>query len=158
VKDEPAKGVWAMKSNPVTLRQEADVGDAAVDGLLSGVGAGIAMAVYLVAVNLFGEGLAVLTRFDPNGASPAIGGLLHLAMSGVYGATFGIVSKWIRRFNLPAWLSGLIFGLVLFALAEAFILPTGRSALAGIPIVHFGIAHVIYGLVIGIIINRNSKS
>ena len=158
MKGEPAKGVWAMKSNPVTLRQEADVGDAAVDGLLAGIAAGIVMAAYLVGVSLFGEGVAVLNRFDPSGVSPAVGTLMHLAVSGVYGAVFGIVSNWIRRFNLPAWLSGLIFGLVLFALAETFILPTGHSALAGIPIVHFGIAHVIYGLVIGIIINRNSKS
>ncbi len=140
------------------IARNTTVGDAAVDGLLAGIAAGIVMAAYLVGVSLFGEGVAVLNRFDPSGASPVVGTLMHLAVSGVYGAVFGIVSNWIRRFNLPAWLSGLTFGLVLFALAATIILPSSRSAVAGIPIVHFGIAHVIYGLVIGIIINRNSKS
>ena len=44
-------------------------GDAAVDGLLAGAAAGIAMAVYLVVAGLLaGEGPAsVLARFDPRG-------------------------------------------------------------------------------------------
>ena len=68
------------------------------------------MAVYLVAVNVIGgEGFAVLTRFDPNGASPIVGTLLHLAVSGVYGAAFGIVANWVRRFNVPMWVVGLSF-------------------------------------------------
>jgi len=100
----------------------------------------------------------VLNRFDPSGASPVVGALMHLAVSGVYGAVFGILFNTIRRFNLPAWLSGLAFGLGLFALAVMIILPSSRSALAGIPVVHFAIAHVIYGLVIGIVVKRNSKS
>lgn len=141
------------------VARNTTVGDAAVDGLLGGVAAGAAMAAYLVGVSLFGgEGLAVLNRFDPNGASPVVGALMHLAVSGVYGAAFGIVFKWVRRFNLPAWLSGTIFGLALFAVATIVILPSSRSALAEIPVVHFAIAHAIYGLVIGIVVNRNSKS
>ena len=131
------------------------VGDAAVDGLLGGVIAGIAMAVYLVVVNLIGgEGFAVLIRFDPNGASPLVGTLLHLAVSGVYGAVFGIGSKWMSRFNASMWVIGILFGAALFALAVLVILPTSRSATAGIPMVHFGIAHAIYGFVLGWIVNR----
>ena len=44
-------------------------GDAAVDGLLAGAAAGIAMAAYLVVIGLVaGEGPAVvLARFDPSG-------------------------------------------------------------------------------------------
>jgi hypothetical protein len=137
------------------IARNTTVGDAAVDGLLAGIAAGIVMAAYLVGVSLFGEGVAVLNRFDPSGASPVVGTLMHLAVSGVYGAVFGIVSNWIRRFNVPAWLSGLTFGLVLFALAVTIILPSSRSALAGISSLHFGIAHLVYGLVVGWVVSRN---
>lgn len=140
------------------VARNTTVGDAAVDGLLAGIAAGIVMAVYVVIVSLLGEGVAVLNRFDPNGASPVVGTLMHLAVAGVYGAVFGIVSKWLRRFNLPAWLSGLAFGLVLFTVAVTIILPSSRSALAGIPTLHFAIAHVIYGLVTGIIVGQSSKT
>lgn len=138
------------------VARNTTIGDAAVDGLLGGVAAGIAMAAYLVGVSLLGgEGLAVLNRFDPNAASPAVGALMHLAVSGVYGAAFGVVFKWVRRFNLPAWLSGLIYGALLFALAAIVILPSSRSALGGIPTLHFGIAHLVYGLVLGFVIGQN---
>ena len=132
------------------------VGDAAVDGLLGGVVAGIAMVIYLVVVNLFaGEGVAVLNRFDPNAASPMVGVLLHLAVSGVYGAVFGIGWKYARRLDVPTWLGGIVFGVALFLLAEFVLLPTSQSPLTKIPFVHFGIGHVIYGLVIGWIVGRN---
>lgn len=137
------------------VARNTTVGDAAVDGLLAGIVAGIAMATYLVVVSLLGEGVAVLSRFDPNGASPVVGTLMHLAVAGVYGVVFGIFFNWIRRFNLPAWLSGLVFGLALFGVAVTIILPSSRSALAGIPMPHLGIAHAIYGLVIGFVIGRN---
>lgn len=137
------------------VARNTTVGDAAVDGLLAGIVAGIAMALYLVVVSLFGEGVAVLTRFDPNGASPVVGALMHLAVAGVYGAVFGIFFNWIRRFNLPAWLSGLAFGLALFVVAVTIILPSSRSALVGIPTLHLGMAHAIYGLVIGFVVGRN---
>lgn len=140
------------------VARNTTIGDAAVDGLLAGIAAGIAMALYLVVVSLFGEGVAVLNRFDPNGASPVVGTLMHLAVAGVYGAVFGIFFNWLRRFNLPAWLSGLAFGLVLFGVAVTIILPSSRSALAGIPMLHLGIAHAVYGLVIGIIVGQSSKT
>lgn len=141
------------------VARNTTVGDAAVDGLLGGVAAGIVMAMYLVAVSLIGgEGLAVLSRFDPNGASPMIGTLLHLAVSGVYGAVFGIGWKYARRLNVPAWLIGLVFGGALFALAELVLSPTSPSPLAKISFVHFGIGHVIYGLTLGWSVSRNSKS
>lgn len=135
------------------------LGDSAVDGLLGGIAAGIVMAIFLIVANLFGgDGFAVLTRFDPNRASPLVGTLMHLAVSGVYGAAFGIGAKWVSPFNVPMWLVGILFGVALFALAELVLIPTSHSALAGISFVHFGIAHLIYGLVIGWIISRNSKS
>ena len=71
-------------------------GDAAVDGLLAGGAAGIAMGVYLaVSVLLLGEGPArMLARFDPAGsAAPVAGVLMHLAVSAVYGLVFGVIYR-----------------------------------------------------------------
>lgn len=134
------------------------IGDAAVDGLLGGVVAGGAMAAYLVVVNLIaGEGIAVLARFDPDGASPFLGTLLHLAVSGVYGAMFGIAWKYVRRLNVPAVFVGLGYGIALSILAESVLLPSRRSPLAEISLIHFGLAHIIYGLVLGWRIRQNSK-
>lgn len=135
------------------------IGDAAVDGLLGGVIAGMAMAAYLVIANLIaGEGIAVLARFDPDRVSPLIGTLLHLAVSGVYGALFGIVWKYVRRLNVPALFIGAGYGIALFIFAQSVLLPGSRSPLAEISFVHFGLAHIIYGLVLGWSIRRNSKS
>jgi hypothetical protein len=140
------------------VAQNTTVGDAAVDGLLGGVAAGIAMAIYLVIVSGFGgEGWAVLARFDPNQTSPGMGALVHLAVSGVYGAVFGVVRSALRRLDVPPWFSGVLFGIALFALAETLVVPSRGVALAAIPVWHFTIAHIVYGLTLGIIVERNSK-
>ena len=142
-----------------TAIRNTTMGDAAVDGLLGGMTAGVVMAIYLVVFSFIGgEGSAVLGRFDPNNQSVLVGTLLHLAVSGVYGAVFGIGWKYMRRLNLPAWLVGLAFGVALFLLAEFVLLTTSQLPLANISFVQFGIGHAIYGLVTGWVISRNSKS
>ncbi len=117
------------------------------------------MAMYLLVISLIaGDGFAVLACFDPNGVSPVTGSLLHLSVSAVYGATFGVVWKFLRRLNLPGWLSGLGFGIALFLLAEFVLLPSSQSPLVQIPLLQFGIAHVIYGLILGWLVGRNTIS
>ena len=137
------------------MAKKSTAGEAAVDGLLGGATAGVVMAVYLVVVNLFGgEGFSVLTRFDSNGTSPVNGALLHVAVSGVYGALFGILLRFGQRLNAPGWAIGTAYGIALFALAETVLLPSSRSALKEIPIVHFAIAHLIYGFSLGLLVHR----
>jgi len=144
-----------MTGNEVLTSKPTTAGDAAVDGLLSGVAAGIVMAVYLVAVGLvMGEGPGiVLSRFDPGeGASPLTGALMHLAVAGMYGMLFGLGHRLVaRRWRhiLPGWLTGLAYGLALLLIAEAVILPGTDSPLREIAFVHFALAHMIYGLVLG---------
>ncbi|MCC7352328.1 MAG: hypothetical protein IT330_01120 [Anaerolineae bacterium] len=148
------------ESKRLTAR-EIPMGDAAVDGLLAGVGAGLAMAVYVVAVGLAsGEAMAtILGRFAPGeSASPLSGALLHLAVSGVYGLVFGLGRGLIARFwrhRLPGWLTGLAYGLLLLALAKTIILPGTGSALLSIPFAHFALAHIIYGLSLGYLVDRS---
>ncbi len=139
-----------------TTRQAQSTGDKAVDGLLAGLLAGLAMALTLVAVALVsGESPGVMMgRFDVVGDNAAAtGALLHLAVSGIYGAVFGliyygVVGLWPRTQPF-GWLMGLLYGLLLWALALGVFLPAAASPLLDIPTFGFTLAHVIYGLVLG---------
>jgi hypothetical protein len=147
------------------LRKELSVGDAAVEGLFAGVLAGIAMAAYLVAAGLWlgelpGE---VLRRFAPGSAPTSSQGfLMHLAISGVYGLLFGLVCQvaaQLWKWAPPAWQAGAagsFYGLALYFFAQAVILPGTGSALKEFSQLHFALAHMIYGISLGMIINRNA--
>jgi len=127
-------------------------GDAAVSGLLNGIVGGAAMAAYLlIALGIGGESPA------GGAASPLAGAVSHLAMSAIYGVVFALIWRLIAR-RTPgrglAMLGGLIYAGILFAAAEFVLLPAANSPMLDIP-VHFGIAHVIYGLVLGLLTRRS---
>jgi hypothetical protein len=141
------------------VAKRSTIGDSAVDGLFAGVGAGIVMAVYFLAAGLIGgEGPAlVLSRFDPSAtASPLTGALVHLAVASVYGMLFGVVHRFIRPGWLPIWLLALLYGVVLLALAEAVVLPSAASLLRAVPFWSFGLAHLIYGVTLGVLIGQTN--
>ena len=140
----------------VTQRRRA-IGDVVVDGLLSGLLAGGAMGVFLVAAGLIsgvGPG-QVLGRFDPAGdASPLTGTLMHLAVSGLYGVGLALVlhllgGRWAdwRRYG---WLLGAGYGLVVWVVAQFVLLPSLGIALADISPALFIPAHLAYGVVLGL--------
>ncbi len=139
---------------------ERKISDVALDGLFGGVAAGVAMAVYLVAWGLMtGAGLgAVLGMFDPSERGIALtGALTHLAVASVYGILFGMIWWTLRRtlrLSVPAWLVGAIYGLALLLVAKAVVLPAAGSPLAEIPTLHFAVAHIIYGVVLGYLSER----
>lgn len=146
------------------MQKETTIGDAAVDGLFSSVVAGILMAAYLVVVGLLlGEGAGtMLGRFAASGTtSPAVGALSHLAASAVYGIVFALgwrlVPRTWRR-GLPAWLGGVVYGLLLLLLAWAVILPAFDSPLREIPLLHFAVAHGVYGLALGWLAGRRRET
>ena len=143
--------------------QYSTAGDAAVEGLFGGMIAGIAMAVYLMLAGLtFGQGpLDLLNSFGGNGGStPLVGLLLHLGVSGVYGIVFALICRLTaRRMGLkPAlWLVGLsggIYGSLLWILAQTILLPATSSPLTAIPSGHFLLAHLIFGISLGTLTNR----
>ena len=139
-------------SKPLT-QQHSTLGDAAVDGLINGVIAGILMTLYLILAGLVtSEGPAqMLARFDPGAEpSPLRGALMHLAVAGVYGVLFGLGRRLVRwRSRLPDWLAGLAYGLGVLLIAEVILLPGANSPLRQIPLLHFAVAHVVYGLTLG---------
>ena len=136
------------------------LGDAAVDGLLGGLGAGIAMLLFLlIAEFLGGVGPAmVLARFDLGStASPLTGVLTHLAVASVYGLGFGILWALTAVDKLPAGLTGTIYGFALFVLAETVMLPGTNSALLAIPIWSLALAHLVYGATLGWLVHRTGR-
>ena len=150
-----------MNQTNAVINSRSAVGDAAVDGLFGGIAAGLLMAIYLGAYAMIsGEGLAVMFgRFAVgDGAAPLQGLVLHLAVSSVYGVIYGIITKSIvpaGRISRFAALTGLLYGLLLFAVAVVVLLPMTNSALLEIPLLHFAIAHALYGLVLGTLAGRS---
>jgi len=137
------------------------IGDAAIDGLLVGIGAGVAMVLLLLITGaLSGVTLVtVLERFDPVGSyNLATGVLTHLAVSAIYGAIFGLLFLALVRLRPSlsrfGWLAGLIYGLLLYAIAQVGISAGADSGLADYSTTELLLAHAVYGLVTGFAIGR----
>jgi drug/metabolite transporter (DMT)-like permease len=141
--------------------KERTIGDAAVDGLLAGIGAGLAMALLLLVVGaLSGDSpVTVMERFDPVGSYNLVtGSLAHLAVSAIYGALFGLSfltlirlrPSWLRF----SWLVGLVFGLVLYAIARSAFSAGIDSGLADYSAPVLLLSHTLYGLVTSLLIGR----
>ena len=143
---------------PATQRKTSDI---TIDGLLSGLAAGIVMAVLLVAAGLLaGDAPAsVLARFDPAAQASALTGLLaHLAVSGIYGLIFGVAYRLVlfsaRLRSVPAWAWGGLYGLALLG-AALFLLPLSGSAVLQTPMLALLVAHLGFGLSLGALVGRN---
>ncbi len=138
-----------------SLKQKT-VGDAAIDGLIAGVWAGIIMVLLLLAAGfLFGESPAlVLGCFDIQAGDRSIVGVFtHVAVSAIYGLLFGVLFMGLGRLwpALLKWrlLAGLAYGLILYALAQAAFSAGARLSLAQFAPLSLLLAHMLYGLVLG---------
>ena len=138
-----------------TRTKAQSASDAVIDGLIAGLFAGVVMILVIVLTAL-PAGLSpaeVLASFSAGqGATPAAGGLMHLAVSGIYGAFFGLLVYILpqRLFvRIPGWLAGLVYALGLLLLALGVLLPGLASALADLPALPLALGHVAYGLVLG---------
>jgi hypothetical protein len=125
--------------------------------LFSGILAGVVMLAFLLLTGLAaGESLAVtLGRFSVPGqeTTPFANAFLHLGVSAVYGSAFGLLFHllpWKLRLSPWKWLAGLVFGLLLYLFASAYLLPASGSRLLEISGVVLTGAHALYGLVLGI--------
>lgn len=147
----------------VSGRKQAKVGDRAVDGLLAGLGAGMAMAAFLIVVGwMFGETWkSVLERFSLGGG-PIRGFLMHMAVACAYGVFFGLIAHvsgylrdWVKS-PLLAMLAGLIYGSFLWLFSGMILLSVDFSPFASFPQPAFAIAHLIYGVTLGILAQRQA--
>jgi len=142
------------KSVPVRIKARS-ASDAAVDGLIAGLAAGSAMILLMVTAG-FAARLSpfqILTSFGAGQAATPLGGMLvHLSVSAIYGALFGLLLYFIptplvRR--VPVWLIGLLYAAVLLFFALGLILPEFSSPLANLPVWLLSFGHAAYGLVLG---------
>jgi hypothetical protein len=136
-------------------------GDAAVAGLLAGLGAGMSMALALVVINWFAGGGAVATfgPFDPAGSGNWVTGLLtHLAVSGIYGMLFAQLMVWGNRAWSPmpraSLATGLVYSGVLLLLAWLWLLPAANAVLRAQPFLPFALGHAVYGATLGAWLGR----
>jgi len=152
-----------VRAESTVSERQYTAGDATVTGLLAGIAAGIAMAAYLVLIGLLvGVGpTRMLARFDPPGAgaaSPLAGTLIHLAMSAVYGLLFGVIYWLVGRRRLAGRAGGIVlglaYGLILLLVAQALIATSAGAPLRQIGPIHFAVAHLIYGAVLGWLVGR----
>ena len=145
-----------MRETKSALIRKASASDAVIDGLFAGLIAGVLMILVIILGGLLsGESPAsVLERFSTGQtASPLAGGLLHLAVSGIYGGFFSLLVQWMPaglRRRLPGWLAGLIYGLLLLGLAVTVLLPGLRSPLVELPFWTLALGHLAYGLMLGL--------
>ncbi len=128
-------------------------GNTAVDGLIAGVVAGIAMFGYLL-VTVGEEPAVLLSRFAGAGfeASPLLGGMTHLAICVIYGIIFALIYRAANGSSSLVWrlISGLIYAGILFIISVGALLPAVQSPILDIPVLHWGIGHAIYGIGLGL--------
>lgn len=153
----------ADRTSFVTRRKKT-WGDVAVDGLLVGLVAGLIMGILLILLGLL-EGVGpveMFARFDPAGSGAVVaGGLMHLAVSGIYGVLLALLfylivgpRPWLWRYSLAL---GIGFGLVLWLAARAIFLPAMNLGLAQIGSWEFALAHAVYGAALGYLLRRYNQ-
>ncbi|MBI5566278.1 MAG: hypothetical protein HY870_15375 [Chloroflexi bacterium] len=150
-----------MSNSQPLIKVRSSSGDAAVDGLLHGVGAGIVMAIYLIVIGvLIGTGVAAtLSAFDlGEGTSPVRGALIHLAVAAIYGMLFSLMYRLIGRRRSSgrggSVLSGVAYGLLMWLITQIAFATGINIALSSLPAAHFAVAHALYGLTLGWLIGR----
>jgi hypothetical protein len=144
-----------MTQIPTSSISEKSFSDRVIDGLFGGLMAGLAMILVMVLTSLvFKQDPALMLASFSVGevATPLNGMLVHLGVSGVYGAIFSILMsilpRAVRRMA-PGWFAGLLYGALLLSIAIGLLLPGLQSPLADTPAGVLTAGHLIYGLVLG---------
>jgi hypothetical protein len=138
-------------------------------GAIAGLAGGVAMAVVAallsasmgqdiwhepkrIAAMIYGPAALASTGFDPGPV--LLGTLIHLLVSALLGALFGIVTRRGLRltsdFGTPV-MAGLVYGLLIWMAAYFVVLPLLNPALLDVYQPAFIIKHVAYGVVLGLV-------
>jgi hypothetical protein len=141
-----------MEKSSTQFKERGSMGELAVEGLFAGIAAGLVMLLYLMVSGILsGEAASVMPgRFSiqvpPN---PLQGALLHLAVSGIYGMLFGIIWRFVGG-RISCWLAAVLYALAIYLLAIFVLLPGTGTPLLEIAPLHFALAHLVYGLGLGL--------
>jgi hypothetical protein len=146
--------MFMMEPTNKPKEENLRIEDAVINGLFSGVLAGLAMILVLALVGSFTQPKItdLLGLFDPTGnQNNFTGGFAHLAVSAVYGLIFGLLWKlFFPRHRIPVWIGGMVFGGLIFVFSELFFSLGSGTTLYQIPSLLFGISHLVYGTTLGI--------
>lgn len=116
-------------------------------GALAGIGGGLAFGILMAMMGMLPM-VAVLVGSD----SAAVGAVVHLAISTLLGAGFGLVVPFTRLWALLG--AGVAYGVIWWILGGLLLMPLGL----GMPVFQMGasamqslIGHLIYGIVTALI-------
>ena len=163
----------SLSTSPSSLKSRSSVSPLpdviGLGGALAGLAGGLAMAVVAaliaagmgqdiwheskrIAAIVYGPAALAGSGFDPGPV--LVGTLIHLVVSALLGAIFGIVTRrWLHLtsdFGTPV-LAGLIYGLLIWLVAYFVVLPLLNPALLEVYAPAFIIQHVVYGVVMGLV-------
>jgi hypothetical protein len=160
----------SISTSPRAIRHVSPLPDVVgLGGALAGLGGGLAMAVVaallattmgddvwlqpkLIAAVVYGPAAASQPGFV---AAPVlVGTLIHIVVSVVLGAIFGIVTRRVLHLTSDFWtpvLAGLIYGMLLWMAAYFVVLPIVDPALLETYSPAFILQHLVYGMVTGLL-------
>lgn len=136
-------------------------------GAIAGLGGGAAMMVVAAMLSvatgqdMWREPREIAAPFlggVANGAAAVLlGTILHFLTSGLLGAAFGILSRRVLRlpsdYGVPV-LGGMLYGLLIWALAYFVVVPVLNPALLDTYGPSFVIQHLVYGMVTGLLYSQ----
>lgn len=121
----------------------------AVFGILGGIAGGVVFGVLMQMMGMI-EMVAQLV----GSTSPAVGWIVHLAISAFIGASFALLLGSRAKTLFPAALSGMAYGAVWWVLGALLIMP----AQLGMPVFALNatawqslMGHLLFGLVLGLV-------
>lgn len=144
-----------MRETREFTNQQDGIGDNAVEGLFAGLLAGVGVGLFLLIVGLL-SGNTIASLLQVSGADPAASPLeqllMHLAITGVYGALFGVLYRLLaglHRPRLPSWLFGLLYGVALLLITRLIVRSNVDMVLRLFTWPQLIGAHLVYGLLLG---------
>ena len=158
-------------SSPLKSRSAAPVlpNVVGLGGAIAGLAGGVAMAIVAallsasmgqdiwheskrIAAIVYGPAALAVSGFDPGPV--LVGSLIHLLVSAVLGAIFGIVTRRLLHltsdFGTPV-MAGLVYGLLIWMVAYFVVLPLLNPSLLEVYTPAFIIQHVAFGVVLGLV-------
>lgn len=156
-----------MESSEAVKKPHISTGDLAVDGIITGIEAGLLMAAFLLGTAAWqgNSPVAVISAFSLRGSPALVTGILtHLAVSSVYGIFFTFGYFLLSRLGFGSTnpfigpLCGLTYGTLLFVAAEYFFFDHAATDLKNAPLFLMLVAHLVYGFSLGILVARRSRT
>jgi hypothetical protein len=101
----------------------------------------------------------VLARFDPTGGNSALAGLVaHLATAAIYGLIFALLTApFAARIGSRMILAGLVYGIALWLISRGLMASEFGAPLRALPPVGWALAHLVYGFMLGGLMNRSNR-